>query len=446
MHRSDVPLRESSLAVREIELPVATERFVEAELVDRRRLRVQIAPPLGEGAAVVLGDVFEVAEAPVARAARGVAERGHRRDVAPGEDAVLDEVDGAAGAIVVIVRDRDRLHREARVGRPESLAVLEELAVVFVPHRFDHLDRHDLVVGPLQVAVVLETQVDPVGETRRLDPLLRDRVLLFRDRRRRHLAAVLARRMDRERAPTGADLEEVIARLQFELPAETIDLRDLRVVEGRLFTFEDPRAVGHRLVEEETEEVVREIVVGGDVLLAAVDGVSVPPVEEPTHGAHQPGEAPVDRLEGAAVAHEESDHRNQIGGAPQSVAVALRHADHSTGRDDSEERAIVHLDLGGEFAGGPGSESLGVSGDPQREVSARDPRSGVEDRSFREARLVEERRGFRGIEGEGDIVATHRITPESEGFRDSEASGPGSSPGRADSAAPARSGRFEGCG
>ncbi len=79
--------------------------------------------------------------------------------------------------------------------------------------RLDHLDRHQLVVPAVEVAVVVEEQRDALGETGVVDALARQRVLLARDRRRRHAAAVVSRGVQREAAPAGADLEQMIAGL-----------------------------------------------------------------------------------------------------------------------------------------------------------------------------------------------------------------------------------------
>ncbi len=65
-----------------------------------------------------------------------------------------------------------------RAIRPFSLrqapgADPEEAFEVLVADRFDHLDRHQLVEGAAQVAVVLEQDLHPILEARRRAPAAR---------------------------------------------------------------------------------------------------------------------------------------------------------------------------------------------------------------------------------------------------------------------------------
>ena len=64
---------------------------------------------------------------------------------------------------------------------------------------------------PSDVAIVAQLDVDQVLEARRADPLAGERVLLARDRDRRHAAAEFARGIQREAAPPGPELQDVLA-------------------------------------------------------------------------------------------------------------------------------------------------------------------------------------------------------------------------------------------
>ena len=88
-----------------------------------------------------------------------------------------------------------------------------------------------------------------------------ERGLRLRQRDPGDLHAVLARGVDREAAPAAADVEQPLALLQRELRAHELELRPLRLLEARPAAREERAAVGHRLVEEEREELVREVVV-----------------------------------------------------------------------------------------------------------------------------------------------------------------------------------------
>src|SRR5436190_7531469 len=67
--------------------------------------------------------------------------------------------------------------------------------------------------------------------------------------------------MDGEASPAAADVEHAHSRLELELAADELELRSLRVLERLRSLLEQGAAVGHRLVEEESEELVRDVVV-----------------------------------------------------------------------------------------------------------------------------------------------------------------------------------------
>ena len=85
-----------------------------------------------------------------------------------------------------------------------------------VVHRLDHFDRNQLVVLAVEIPEILLQQGDPIFETRCRHALASLAVLLVRDRRGGHAAAVVLRRVQREAAPAGTDLQEVIARTDIE--------------------------------------------------------------------------------------------------------------------------------------------------------------------------------------------------------------------------------------
>ena len=95
-----------------------------------------------------------------------------------------------------------------------AIARLEERREVLGADRLEHLDRDDGVVRALDVAVVAQLDVDEVVEAGLADARAGELVLLLRDRDRRHPAAQLARRVQREPAPARADLQDVLAGAQ----------------------------------------------------------------------------------------------------------------------------------------------------------------------------------------------------------------------------------------
>ena len=100
--------------------------------------------------------------------------------------------------------------------------------------------------------------------------------------------------MDREPTPARADLEQVVAGLQIQLPAQAIELCELRLFQGSVVPIEERARVHHGLVEEEPEEVVREVVVVRDV--AATAGARVAPRDGGDAFTGPPGDASRARL------------------------------------------------------------------------------------------------------------------------------------------------------
>ena len=126
---------------------------------------------------------------------------------------------------------------------------------------------------PLKVAVVLEAQVDEVLDAGLPDALRRRRVLL------REIVVEVTRQPRggaawTQAAPAGADLQHVVARAEVELLADRVELGELRLLERRLARSKKAHEyiiVGSSI---ELEEVVAEVVVGGDVLAAPLRRVA----------------------------------------------------------------------------------------------------------------------------------------------------------------------------
>ena len=125
----------------------------------------------------------------------------------------------------------------------------------------DHLDGDGLVVDALEVAVVLQTDVDPVSQAGVAHPLSGLLVLGGGDRGRGDPAPVVPGGVDGETAPAGADLHDVVLGAEGQLGAQPVQLGLLGALQILAGVVEHGGGVGHRRVEEGGEEVVAEVVV-----------------------------------------------------------------------------------------------------------------------------------------------------------------------------------------
>ena len=124
---------------------------------------------------------------------------------------------------------------------------------------------------PIHVAVVEQLEADPVGEPGALRLLVRQRVLLLRQRHAGDVDVLDRREIEREVAPARADIEHLEARLEAELCRDEAQLVALRLLERVGVVDEIGAGVLHALVEEEPVEVVAEVVVVRDVGLRLAD-------------------------------------------------------------------------------------------------------------------------------------------------------------------------------
>jgi hypothetical protein len=154
---------------------------------------------------------------------------------------------------------------------------------------------------------------------------------------------VLERGMDRQASPAAADVEQPHSGLELELLADQLELRPLGVLERRRSLLEQRAAVGHRAIQKQGEELVRDVVVVADGLGVATLGVAAPPRAQLGRGrgrkARQPRRS--DRGGGKPQAGEEPER----GRAPSSEQ-----------RDDPVE--VVDVDIAADV-GAPQPELTG---------------------------------------------------------------------------------------
>src|SRR6185437_12836730 len=173
----DGALGKARLAIAEIINPLAAEVLVIAERGDDVPALEEALTPefqrLGVGEAEVL---YLLEDQPDAFALLLHCRLGHQH--AAGEDIALDEVRVLPVAIEIALVDGDCLDR-GRAARFEPVEQRLEIGrPVLLAHRFDHLDRADVVELPLRVAIILEMQGREIVEALPLHSLLGEFQLL----------------------------------------------------------------------------------------------------------------------------------------------------------------------------------------------------------------------------------------------------------------------------
>ena len=94
-----------------------------------------------------------------------------RGDQPAGEDVLLDPAVGVTGREVAVVAHQDRLDGDGAAWCQPAVERGEVGRPVLLADRLDHLDAHDRVVAAVGLAIVLEPDLDTVGQPGGIDPL-----------------------------------------------------------------------------------------------------------------------------------------------------------------------------------------------------------------------------------------------------------------------------------
>lgn len=148
------------------------------------------------------------------------------------------------------------------------------LVPVFRTDCFNHLHRHDCVIGAGELAVVHDLDADAFLEALRCDPLPGQISLLTGQ----------GHRMYRRPTPCGVECQVAPSRPDLQYTGPFIDACPVKHAPdfgvlcfgecGRSTGFvEQGRGVVQPGVEESAEEVIGKVIVGTDIPLRAVDGV-----------------------------------------------------------------------------------------------------------------------------------------------------------------------------
>ena len=162
---------------------------------------------------------------------------------------------------------RHLLHEHPSTGAHRPPQDVDVRRVVALADVLAHLQgSHRIEVVPFRdFSVVLQPDLDPVSQPPLGDALVDEPLLLGRDRHADHPRAEVLGRVQRQRPPTAPDVEQAPIGPEVELAADQVELRVLGRLDGLVGVVAVVGArVGHRRVEDQRVELVRQVVVVAD--------------------------------------------------------------------------------------------------------------------------------------------------------------------------------------
>ena len=135
----------------------------------------------------------------------------------------------------------------------------------------------------------------------------------------------------------------MVIRLKGQLAADAVELGQRRLVERGLRLREDRAGIGHRLVKEQGEEIVAQIVVRGDVPPASRGRIAPQQVGDPPQRAEQSGRPALHRRGNGRVLAENAHQSHQVVARPPSAKVCLRRAETAVKNQAVVEPWIMDL-------------------------------------------------------------------------------------------------------
>ena len=275
-----------------------------------------------------------------------------RKQERAGKNVLLDEIHPAAQGLVAVVRYRDVLQGEKTVGLEQTGTGGGVVGQILVTDGLQHFDGNDLVEPPGDVAVVQQADLDAVREPGGGDALHRQVALLLRNGHGGHAATVFLSSVQAPAAPPRADLEDVVGGLQAQVAAERVVLGDLSLGEGSIGPLPPGGGIHHRFIEPESEEIIRQVVMVGNVAASRGSVVRAQEMPEPVEG---PQDVQCEQLRPARarergcvpmVEYEPADHGCQVGRLPIAVDVRLGEANVTIQKAFLEKGRAEHADRG----------------------------------------------------------------------------------------------------
>src|SRR5579885_1939583 len=167
--------------------------------------------------------------------------------------------------------------------------------------------------------------------------------------------------MDRKSPPARADLDDPLAGLELQLPADGLELARRGRRQRVLGPLPERRGVHEILREEEAEELAPQVVMGGDVATAARARVAPRGLPSAQRHGTEPRKAALEPIEQLAIAQQQAHQsderlsralRAELAAAPQSLHVCRARPHRAAAGDFAVEGRIEHLDARNRRAAG----------------------------------------------------------------------------------------------
>jgi hypothetical protein len=150
--------------------------------------------------------------------------------------------------------------------RQQVAQLVEKLRIIPLADMLEHADRDDAVERSLDFAIVAQVEADFRVQPGGPRTVLADAVLFDAQRHTGHVAACLASEMKAKAAPTGPDVQHLEPwTVDIQLGGQQALLLDLRPLQAHARLAEIGTGILHIVVQKEAVQLLRQVVVMGDV-------------------------------------------------------------------------------------------------------------------------------------------------------------------------------------
>ena len=228
---------------------------------------LQAVDPVPQGACVVLAQSLRVDQLQ-SGAGETLDHPRHVRKLSARKDIILDEIaDAAAQAIDAEPVVGDAVIEYQAAGLEDALYLAEVTRVVAHADMLEHADAGDLIelLALGQIDIIAESHANAIAESELSDLRLYMFVLILRQRNAGRPDAIALRGAKNQSAPAATDVQKLFARFEQQLAADVIELLCLRLSERIRFVPKIGARIDQILVEPETIERVRHVIMMLDV-------------------------------------------------------------------------------------------------------------------------------------------------------------------------------------